>query len=139
MKKKLIRASAIILVLCLTLSTVAIASTTSSAYIGYTNAYFTRSGNNVNIYFSIVGRGLMNEIGVSEIYLYEKTGNTWSLIYTFDSSDSDYTDDMLSFNTTAKADHVTYSGSSSKDYYALLRFYAADDNGSDTIPFYSYS
>lgn len=139
MKKKTIRAAVLIIALCFALSTFAFASTTSSAYIAYTNAHFTRSGNDVNIYFSIVGRGLMNEIGVSEIYLYEKTGNTWNLVYTFDSSDPAFTDDMLSYNTSAKADHVTYSGSSSKDYYALLHFYAADDNGSDTIPYYSYS
>ena len=139
MKKKTIRAVVLIFALCFALSTFAFASTNSSAYIAYTNAYFTRSGNNVNIYFSIVGRGIMNEIGVSEVYLYEKTGNTWNLVYIFDSSDSNYTDDMLSYNTSAKADHVTYSGSSSKDYYALLHFYAADDNGSDTISYYSYS
>ena len=139
MKKKTLRLFIFVVVLSLLLSTMAFASQTSSAYIAATNAYFTRSGNNVNIYFSIIGRGLMNEIGVSEIYLYEKTGNTWNLVYTFDSSDPDYTDDMLSYDTTAKADHVTYSGSSSKDYYALLHFYAADDNGSDTISYYSYS
>ncbi|MBR4655985.1 MAG: hypothetical protein IKO68_05340 [Oscillospiraceae bacterium] len=139
MKKNTVRYAVIILVLSILLSTAALAAQESSAYIGATNAYFTRSGNNVNIYFSIVGRGLMNEIGVSEIYLYEKTGNTWNLVYIFDSNDSDYTDDMLSYDTTAKADHVTYSGSSSKDYLAILYFYAADDNGSDTIPYYSYS
>ena len=139
MKKKSIRVIVFALVLCVAISTIALASTESSDYIGYTNAYFTRSGNNVNIYFSIVGRGIMNEIGVSEIYLYEKTGNTWNLVYIFDSSNSDYTDDMLSFNTSAKADHLTYSGSSTKDYLAILYFYAADNNGSDTIPYYSYS
>ena len=139
MKKKTLRLFVFVVVLSLLLSTMAFASQTSSAYIAATNGYFTRSGNNVNIYFSIVGRGIMNEIGVSEIYLYEKTGNTWNLVYIFDSSDSDYTDDMLSYNTSAKADPVTYSGSSSKDYLAILYFYAADDNGSDTIPYYSYS
>ena len=139
MKKKTIRAAVLIIALCFALSTFAFASTNSSAYIAYTNAHFTRSGNDVNIYFSIVGRGLMNEIGVSEIWLYEKTGNTWDWVYTFYASDPDYTDDMLSYNNSAKADHVTYSGSSSKDYLAILYFYAADDNGSDTIPYYSYS
>ncbi len=139
MKKKIIRVGAFILLLCFLLSTLAFASTTSSAYIAYTNGYFTRSGNDVNIYFSIVGRGLMNEIGVSEIYLYEKTGNTWNLVYIFDSNDSNYTADMLSYNTSAKADHVTYAGFSSRDYFAILNFYAADNNGSDTIPHYTYS
>jgi len=139
LKKNTVRHIVFILILSILLSTVALAVQESSTYIGATNAYFTRSGNDVNIYFTIVGRRIMNEIGVSEIYLYEKTGNTWNLVYIFDSSDSNYTDDMLSYNTSAKADHVTYSGSSSKDYLAILYFYAADDNGSDTIPYYSYS
>ena len=103
------------------------------------NGYFTRSGNDVNIYFSIVGRHVMDEIGVSEILLFEKNGNTWSKVYTFDSADPAYTDDMLSYNTSAKADHVTYAGSASSDYLAILYFYAADAYGSDTIPYYSYS
>lgn len=139
MKKKTIRFGILTLMMCLMLSTFAFASTTSSAYIGYSNAHFTRSGNDVNIYFSVVGRGMMNEIGVSEIWLYEKNGNAWNWAYTFYASDSNYTADMLSYNTTAKADHVTYSGFSTKDYLAILYFYAADNNGSDTIPYYSYS
>lgn len=139
MKKSLIRSIALVLMLVMLLSTVAFASTESSAYIAVTGAYFNRSGNNVNIYFSIVGRGLMDEIGVSEIWLYEKNGNTYNLVYTFFADDPDYRDDMLSFNTTAKADHVTYAGSASSDYLAILYFYAADAYGSDTIPYYSYS
>lgn len=139
MKTRIIRICALIIILCLMLSTFAFASIESSAYIAYMNAYFTRSGNDVNLYFSIVGRGLMNEIGASKILLYEKNGNTWSKVFTFDSDDPDYTADLLSYNTTAKADHVTYSGSSTKDYLAIVYFYAADVDGSDTIQYYAYS
>ena len=139
MKKTLIRSIALALMLCMLLSTVAFAATNSSAYIAVTGAYFTRSGNDVNIYFSIVGRGMMNEIGASKIVLYEKNGNAWNKVFTFNSNDSTYTANLLSYNTTAKADHVTYAGSSTKDYLAIVYFYAADDYGSDTIPYYAYS
>ena len=81
----------------------------------------------------------MNEIGVSKILLYEKNGNTWSRVYTFDADDPNYTINMLSYNASAHADHVTYSGSATKDYYAKVYFYAADDDGSDTITYYAYS
>jgi hypothetical protein len=137
MKKTLFRLIALILMLSLLLSTVAFAAVESSAYIAVTGAYITYSGNNINVYFSVVGRGMMNEIGVSEIYLYEQNGNTWSLVKTFLASNPNYTADMLSYNTTAKADHVTYSGSANKNYSAILYFYAADDNGSDTITYYT--
>ena len=103
MKKTIARIVALILIFCLLLSTVAFASTTSSAYIAVTSAHFIRSGDTVNIYFTIVGRGLMNEIGVSEIWLYEKNGNSWNWVYTFYASDANYTADMLSYNKKAKA------------------------------------
>lgn len=133
MKKKTIRILLIIFVLSLLLSTAAFAAQESSAYITATSGYITYSGNNINVYFTVVGRHNMNEIGVSEILLYEQNGNTWTRVHTFYADDPAYTADMLSYNTSAKADHVTYSGDSTKNYYAILYFYAADAYGSDTI------
>ena len=135
MKKKTIRCLALILALSMLLFTVAFAAEESSAYIGATNGYITYSGNNVNVYFAIIGRHLMTEIGVSEIRLFELNGNEWTRVYTFYADDSTYTSDMLSYNTSAKADHVTYSGDSTKSYFAILYFYAADAYGSDTIEY----
>lgn len=137
MKKRTLRILAFVFALCLLLSTVAFAAQESSAYIAATNGYITFSGNNVNVYFSVVGSHIMNEIGVSEIRLFEKNGNKWTRVYTFEADDPAYTADMLSYNTSAKADHVTYAGDSSKNYYAILYFYAADSNGSDTITYYT--
>ena len=135
MRRKTTRILAIICALFMFLSTIAFAAQESSAYIAATNGYITRSGNDVKVYFTIVGRRLMDEIGVSEILLYEQNGNTWSLVCDFEADDPAYTADMLSYNASAKADHVTYSGDSTKNYYAILYFYAADANGSDTIPY----
>lgn len=118
-------------------SSVAFATQNSSAYIGATSGYITYSGNDIKVYFTVVGRHNMSEIGVSEILLYEQNGNTWTRVHTFYADDPAYTADMLSYNTSAKADHVTYSGDSTKNYYAILYFYAADANGSDTITYYT--
>lgn len=138
MKKRTMRILAFVFALSLLLSTAAFAAQNSSAYIAATNGYITFSGDDVNVYFSIVGRGLMNEIGVTKILLYEQNGNTWTRVYTFRATNPTYTADMLSYNTTAKADHVTYpNGDSTKNYYAILYFYAADDDGSDTITYYT--
>ena len=136
MKKTIIKTAAIVLVLALMLSTVAFASVTSSAYISATNAYIIRSGDDVTVYFYIVGRNIMDKIGAKKILLYENNwDNTWTLVKTFDSADSMYTSDLLSTNTTAKSSSVTYTeGSATKNYYALVRFYAEKDGGSDTIP-----
>jgi len=134
-KKRTLRILSFIVIMSMLLSTVAFASQNSSAYIAATSAYITYSGNNINVYFTVVGKRLMDEIGVSEILLYELNGNTWSLVCDFEADNPAYTADMLSYNASAKADHVTYSGSSTKSYYAIVYFYAADANGSDTIEY----
>lgn len=135
MKTKALRILTVVIILLTLLSTVAHASQTSSAYIAITNAYITRSGDDVNVYFYIVGRDFMDKIGAMEIRIFEQNGTTWSRVKTFDSDDSQYTSDMISSNTTAKSSHVTYTeGSASKNYYAIVYFYAEKDGGSDTIP-----
>ena len=116
-------------------STVSYASQTSSEYIAITNAYITRSGDDVNVYFYVVGCNFMDKIGATKIFLYEQNGATWSRVITFDSDDSQYTSDMINTNNYIKSSHVTYTeGSATKNYYAIVRFYAEKDGGSDTIP-----
>ncbi len=135
MKNATLRVIVLVLSLCLLLSTVAFADIDSSSYISAMSGYIYFTGNDVNVYFTVVGRRIMDEIGVSEILLFELNGNKWTRVYTFSCDDSDYTSDMLSYNTSAKADHVTYSGDATKSYFAILYFYAADANGSDTIEY----
>ena len=136
MKQRVIRSFSFVLVLALLISTAAFAVETSSLYIAATNAYITRSGDDVNVYFYIVGRSAsMDVIGATKIYLYEQNGTTWSLVKTFDSDDSQYTSDMIAMNTFTKSSHVTYTeGDATKNYYAVVKFYAEKDGGSDTIP-----
>lgn len=136
MNKKAFRVFIAAIILTLLFSTVSYASQTSSEYIAITNAYITRSGDNVNVYFYIVGcHTFMDRIGATKVYVYEQNGTTWSLVKTFDSDDSLYTSDMIDTNTGAKSSHVTYTeGSATKNYYALVKFYAEKDGGSDTIP-----
>ena len=134
MRKKSIRITALVIVLMLILSTFAYATVTASAYIAATSAWITRDGNNVKVNFYIVGTNTMDQIGVKYIYLYEKNGNTWSLVKTFSYTNPLYASTMMGSSTGAKSGHVTYAGSASKNYYADCRFYAEKDGGSDTIP-----
>ena len=136
MNKKAFRVFFVAIILTLLFSTGSYASQTSSEYIAITNAYITRSGDDVNVYFYIVGCDIhMDKIGATKIFLYEQNGTTWSRVITFDSDDSQYTSAMLGTNTGIKSSHVTYTeGSASKNYYAIVRFYAEKDGGSDTIP-----
>jgi hypothetical protein len=115
------------------MSTAAYATVTASEYIAATSAWITRDGNDVKVNFFIVGTNMMDKIGVKYIYLYEKNGNTWSLVEAFDYTDPSYASTMMGSNTSAKSGHVTYSGYASKHYYADCRFYAEKDGGSDTF------
>ena len=77
----------------------------------------------------------MDKIGATKIFLYEQNGTTWSRVITFDSDDSQYSSAIIATNTYTISSHVTYSeGSASKNYYAIVYFYAEKDGGSDTIP-----
>ena len=135
MKRRIICSISLILVFVFLFSTVSFAAETSSLYIAATNAYITRSGDDVNVYFYVVGCNFMDKIGATKIFLYEQNGTTWSRVITFDSDDSQYTSAMLGTNTGIKSSHVTYTeGSASKNYYAIVKFYAEKDGGSDTIP-----
>lgn len=139
MKKNTIRLIALCLILTLVLPTVAFAAVTASEYITVTNAWITRDGDNVEVNFYIVGTNIMDKIGVKYIYLYERNGNTWSLVEVFDYTDPSYASTMMGSNTSAKSGYVTYSGYASKSYYADCRFYAEKDGGSDTIQQYTPS
>lgn len=134
MKKKNLRIISLIIILTMLLSTVAFATINASAYIAATSAWITRDGNTVKVNFYIVGTDTMDQIGVKYVYLYEKNGNTWSLVKTFAYTNSQYSATMMASSISAHAGYLSYSGSANKQYYADCRFYAEKDGGSDTIP-----
>ena len=133
MKMKNLRIIALIIILTMLLSTAAFATINASAYIAATSAWITRDGNTVKVNFYIVGTDTMDQIGVKYVYLYEKNGNTWSLVKTFAYTNSQYAATMMASSVSAHAGYLSYSGSASKDYFASCRFYAEKDGGSDTI------
>ena len=133
MRKGTLRIIALVLALMLILTTVSFAAINASEYINATSAWISRDGNTVKVNFYIVGTNTMDQIGVKKILLYEKNGNTWSLVETYNYTDPLYAATMMGSSTGAKSGHVPYSGSASKDYYAKVTFYAEKDGGSDTI------
>ncbi len=134
MKSKPIRFLAIIFVLALLLSTVAFATIEASQYLSYYNAYISKSGNTIKVNFEVQGTGPMDYVGVTEIYLYEKTSTygSWNLVKTFLSSDATYAASMIESNASFKDDYVAYSGNSSYQYKAYVTVYAEKNGGSDS-------
>ena len=134
MKSKAIRVSVILIIMALLLSMVAYASVEASHYISSYGAYISKTGNTVKIYFDVVGTGIMDQIGATEIYLYEKTSTygSWTLVHTFLYTDPTYATSMMGSNTGFKDDYVSYSGNSSYQYKAYITVYAEKDGGSDS-------
>ena len=134
MKNKMIRLSAIIIILVLLLSTAAFAAMEASHYLSSYGAYISKAGNTVKIYFDVVGTGIMDQIGATEIYLYEKTSTygSWTLVQTYLSTDPSYAASMMGSNTGFKDDYVSYSGNSSYQYKAIVTVYAEKNGGSDS-------
>lgn len=133
MKKRTLRVLALFIVLSMLLSTCVFAAMNASEYIAATSTWITRTGNTVKVNFTIVGTKTMDQIGVKYIYLYEKNGNSWNLVETFDYTDPDYDDIMMDSNSSGHAGYLPYSGYANKNYYADVRFYAEKNGGSDTI------
>jgi len=134
MKKRSFRLLIIIIILSLLLSSVAFATMDASQYLSFYAAYITKSGNTVKVNFQVEGTRIMDQIGVTEIYLYEKTSSfgNWTLVHTYLSTDPAYASAMMDSNTSYKDDYVSYSGNSSYQYKAYVTVYAEKDGGSDS-------
>lgn len=134
MKRRAFRVSVIVIVLALLLSSVAFATMDASQYLSFYAAYITKSGNTVKVNFQVEGTRIMDQIGVTEIYLYEKTSSSgsWTLVQTFLASDTAYASAMMDSNTSYKDDYVSYSGNSSYQYMAYVTVYAEKNGGSDS-------
>ena len=134
MKKRAFRSFVVIVVLALLLSTTVSATMEASQYLSYYNAYITKTGNTVKVNFVVRGTRIMDQIGATEIYLYERANSysSWTLVQTFLYTDSAYASDMMDSNTSFKDDYVSYSGNSSYQYMAYVTVYAEKNGGSDS-------
>ena len=134
MKKRAFRLSIIIIVLTLLLSSVAFATMDASQYLSFYAAYITKNGNTIKVNFQVEGTRIMDYVGVTEIYLYERanSNSSWTLVKTYLYTDPIYASAMMDSNTSYKDDYVSYSGNSSYQYVAYVTVYAEKDGGSDS-------
>lgn len=134
MNQRVTRTVLILLIMVLLLSSASYASNKASLYLSAYTAYITKSGNTININFEVVGTRMMDKLGTTEIYLYEKTSTygSWTLVATYLSTDPTYAASMIGTNTGYKMDSVSFSGSSSYQYKAYVTVYAEKDGGSDS-------
>ena len=134
MKKSFVRIFTILIIMVMLLSTVSYAALEARNYLQYYNAYITKTGNTIKVNFEVQGTRIMDKVGVTEIYLYERdnSSSSWTLVKTFLSTDPNYSSAMMGTKTNYQLDYVSYSGSSSKQYAAYVTVYAEKDGGSDS-------
>ncbi len=134
MKKRAIHSLAIALLIVLLLSTSVYATLEASQYLSYYNAYITKTGNTIKVNFVVQGTKVMDQIGATEIYLYERpnSSSSWTLVQTYLYTDSAYASDMMDSNASFKIGDVSYSGTSSYQYMAYVTVYAEKNGGSDS-------
>ncbi len=127
---------ALVLMLCISAPAFAASEGVyTSNYIAYYDGGVTKSSTGtVKVWFDVGCYSDVEELGASEIKLYEmKQGSsTWSLVKTFKSSV--YTS-MVTTNDMEYDSSVTYSGTSTSNYKATITIFAESGTKSDVRTF----
>ena len=125
-------------ILCITLAICTLSSTLmasaavdASRYLSSYSATLTAlSGGKIAIGVDVVGAGFMDELGATDIYLYESSDNVgFTCVSSFHSDRYPW---MLGSGSTYFDTPITYAGTPGKYYIASVHFYAADETGYDT-------
>ena len=112
------------------------AAARSSDYISRSDALIAKSGTNSISIKTTTGSGSsMTSIGVTTIVIEQSAnGTSWTPVRTYSSR---YTAAMLGHNVMTHTYTQTSPGPVNYSYRALVTFYAADKNGSDSFSLYS--
>lgn len=110
--------------------------TRASSYIMSTCIYLDKTSNNqFDVWFEIIARGQMDEIGAYEIKIQRSAdGQNWTTMTTFTPTSSN---GMVDVNTHAHAGYVSYTGTVGYYYRAYIVLYA--ENGSGRGEFSDYT
>lgn len=103
----------------------------ASNYLDSYNTYVCAMGNGkLQIWFTVVGDTVMDEIGTLKIMLYESSDNqtwTWKKTYLHE----DYSS-MLRYNNYVHSSYVSYNGTAGKYYKAYVCIWAGKNGSGDT-------
>lgn len=121
--KKFRRMMALILMFSLLLATSAFAATRASEQIrSHSITVTANKGGEIAIEVSVTGIGLMNQIGIEEILIYE---NGTRLVKSFNKDDSG----MFKRNATSYSNSIYFNGETGTEYWVEVTVFAEDMNG----------
>ena len=110
----------------------ACAAARASAYFAVTDAVaYAEENGKILIEADVCATGMMDEIGVKSITIYEKQSDGY-----YDSVKTYTRDNTSGMIRTNNYDHfksLTYQGTVGTKYYATIAFYAKNSSGSETL------
>ncbi|MGO5048706.1 hypothetical protein [Dysosmobacter sp. Sow4_B12] len=110
----------------------ACAAARASAYFAFTDAVaYAEENGKILIEADVCATGMMDEIGVKSITIYEKQSDGYyDDVKTYTRNN---TSGMIRTNNYEHFKSITYQGTIGKKYYAEIAFYAKDSEGNETL------
>lgn len=110
----------------------------ASSYLDSYGAYvYPAGGGLVQVWFHVDGTGIMDELGVLSISIYESANNstwTWKKTFTHDS-----TSGMLGYDDFYHSGHIDYQGVAGRYYKAYICVWGGEGGEGDTRYFWTSS
>ena len=104
----------------------------ASDYFSFTDVRaYAKSGGKILFEVDINATHTMQEVGASEIYVYEQQDDgSWDNVYTFTMDEHTY---LIETNTAGAFVDATYQGTVGKKYFATVACYARDSEGAEWL------
>lgn len=104
----------------------------ASDYFGYTSVRaYAQSGGKILFEVDINATHIMQEVGASDIYVYEQQDDgSWDNVYTFTMDEHPY---LIETNTAGAYVDATYQGTVGNKYFATVALYAKDSAGAECL------
>lgn len=138
--KKILRSICVFMAIALTMAVPVSAeevSTRSSSFIAaYSASICKASETQIEVWFEVIGTGMMDEIGAREIKIQRSASGTgnWITVRTFYGVNHS---NMICDDTYAHYSYVTYNGTPGYYYRAIVTIYAKNDTGTGAT--YAYT
>lgn len=109
----------------------------SSEYINSQYVHLSNSENNLEVSFTVYGKGILNDLGAHTIIIQRsRNGSSWTNVKTFYYTDAGYAH-MMGHQTHIHQSYVTYTGVSGYYYRALVKVWGGDGTSGDMSPAYT--
>ena len=128
--KKRITSLVLVFIMITAIGSTALAATRASEYLAsYSISLEAIGDGEMEIYYNVVGTGMMNKIGAQALYVDEYVNGSWTPYVTLTAANNS---DFYGYNTPVHSGFAYFTGEPGVKYRVTLKAYASDSTGSDT-------